>query len=139
MKTALRFVAFGLFISVGCAVAQFLTDKGHPNSMREAEVRTVAARLVIGMREEDAIGLLATNGLRVNATVQDINCWFYKYCYLDDTPYVRSLSLEFRQKPSGSGLMMTTNQHGVRHVLWTNGILQAAILNNVQIAKTNAP
>ena len=83
--------------------------------------------------------MLATNGLRINGSVEDRNFWSYKYCYSDGTPYTRCLSLEFRQKPMQSEPVMTTNQYGVRVVVWTNGILQAALMNNVQIAHTNAP
>jgi hypothetical protein len=139
MKTAARLFAVGLFACASCALAQFLVHPDRPNSLREPEIRAIASRLVIGMPEHEAISFLSTNGLRVNAAVHGVRGWCYKYCYLDSTPYVRSLSVDFRQKPSPSGLLWTTNQYGVRCVVWTNGILQAAILGGVQIARTNAP
>jgi hypothetical protein len=87
------------------------------------------------MPEQAAISLLRTNGLRVNAAVHGVNGWSYKYCYLD----ANHLSVDFCQKPSAWGLLWTTNEYGVRCVVWTNGILQGAILRGVQIARTNAP
>jgi hypothetical protein len=139
MKTAARVFAFGLVAYASCALAQFLVHPDRPNSLREPEIRVIASRLVLGMPEHDAISFLSTNGLRVNATVHGVDGWSYKYCYLDDTPYVHHLSVDFRQKPSPSGFLWATNQYGVRCVVWTNGILHAAILGDVQIARTNAP
>jgi hypothetical protein len=138
MKTSMRFVAFGFSVYASCAVAQFLSSPDRPNSIREPELRAIASRLVVGMPEHDAISFLRTNGLRVNATVHDVNGWSYKYCYLNDTPYVQHLSVGFRQKPSPSGLIWETNQFGVRCVARTNGVLQAAVLGGVQVARTNA-
>jgi hypothetical protein len=139
MKTAAQLFALGLFAYATCALAQFLVHPDRPNSLREPEIRAIASRLVIGMPEHDAISLLSTNGLRVNAATHDVSSWSYKYCYLDRTPIVHHLSVDFCQKPSPSGLLWTTNEYGVRCVAWTNGILQAAILGGVQIARTNAP
>ena len=122
-----------------CALAQFLVHPDWPNSLRESKIRVIASRLVIGMPERDATNFLGTNGLRVNATVHHVDGWSYKYCYSDGTPYLRHLSVDFHQKPSPSGLLWATNRYGVRCIVRTNGILQAATLGGVQIARTNAP
>jgi len=90
------------------------------------------------MREEDATRLLAENGLRASATVQHINCWSCYFPYHGSPSGIDYLWLEFRQKHSPAGVMMTTNQFGVRHAVPTNGILHAAMLANVQIARKDA-
>ena len=150
MKTSPRLFTLAFLVCALSAIAQFVTKWSHVNQVGETQVKAVASRLVIGMREKDAMGLLASNGLHVTSGIRETDHWIRIYCYTN-SPRQHScgLWLEFRQKPSSTGLIMTTNPpSGIRmyvtettnqFVAMTNGILRAALLNGIQIARTNSP
>ncbi len=117
-------------------IAQFMTEHSRINPFGEAEVRKIASRLVIGMPEQEVLSMLATNGLLHNSTVHERQSWSYVYCYTNNRPdHVSSLLwLKFRQKPTPTAPLVIDG-----FVVWTNGILEAALINNVQIARTNTP
>ena len=129
---------------VGSMLAQHMGRGSHLNPVGEDQARKAASQLVIGMAQKDAIRLLATNGLLATSGERYTDKWFAIYCF---TNRRCDLKLEFQQKPGPTGLVMqatadyskmytveTTNPF----VVMTNGILKAALFQNVQIARTNA-
>lgn len=137
-----------LLVVIGCVIgtfAQHITNWSHLNAAPEDQVQAAAAQLVIGMPQKDAIRLLSTNGLLATSGQRYPDKWLLIYCFTNGKC---DLTLEFRQKPGPTGFVMevkadyskmytieTTN----RFVAMTNGILQAALFRNVQIARTNLP
>lgn len=131
MKAAIG-LSLVLFVGIGSAVAQFLWHWSRVNLVGEEHVRAVASRLVIGMPEQAAVSLLATNGLETNAFIQDTNEWTRIYSFTNAGGTSCGLAVVFRQKPG------EVPRKG-RVVEMTNGILHAALLNRIQIARTNKP
>jgi hypothetical protein len=134
MKTVTCSLALACCLCGGSMMAQMLTERSRVNPIGEAQVRSIASRLIIGMPEVDALRLLSTSGVNVNATIHYTNHWLRVFSYTNETPGHSSFWLKLRQKPTEHGLLMA---HGL--VVITNGILEGAFLRDVQLARTNAP
>ena len=113
-------------ICVSCAVAHFLTERSRINPFDEPQVRAIASALAIGMREEDALKQLSTNGLELNSTLNyGSNHRFHIYCFTNNQPR------------SSCGLRLEIHQTNNRLAVTPTGVLRAVLLNDVQIARTN--
>lgn len=111
MKTVLWLLALACCCCGGSITAQMLTERSRVNPIGEAEARTLASRLIIGMSEVDALRFLSTNGVNVNSTIHETNHWLRVFSYTNETSGHSGFWLEFRQQPTEHGLMI--RHHGL--------------------------
>ena len=101
------------------------------NNVTRAKAIKIASQLNIGMKEEDAIRLLATNGIKYCESVGSIGGWGRFYGLSDGT----SLELDYSPKeiiPSTNG-WWGDNGYFERACIQSNGV------NIISIKLTSAP